>query len=99
VQGISLRPALEGRPLPERDMVGEGSQVAGRRALRTATHKFIVEKDGEEELYDYRVDPRERVNRADDPGYRDQVRDLRAAARQGCDPVPPGFSWDGGAGL
>jgi arylsulfatase A-like enzyme len=62
VQGISLRPALEGRPLPERDMVGEGSQVAGRRALRTATHKFIVEKDGEEELYDLRRDPAERQN-------------------------------------
>jgi arylsulfatase A-like enzyme len=61
VQGISLRPALEGHPLPERDMVGEASQVAGRRALRTPTHKFIVGMQGEE-LYDLTRDPAERQN-------------------------------------
>ena len=61
VQGISLRPALEGHPLPERDMVGEASQVLDLRALRTPTHKFIVGTQGEE-LYDLRRDPAERQN-------------------------------------
>jgi N-acetylglucosamine-6-sulfatase len=62
---------------------------------RTKRYLFVHYADGEEELYDYRVDPRERVNLAGDRAYRDQVRDLRAAARDGCDPVPPGFSWQG----
>jgi arylsulfatase A-like enzyme len=66
---------------------------------RTQRYLFVHYADGEEELYDYRVDPRERVNRAGDPAYRDQLRDLRAAARQGCDPAPPGFSWQVGEGL
>jgi arylsulfatase A-like enzyme len=61
VQGISLRPALEGRPLPEREMVGEASQVSGLRALRTSTHKYVVGIQGEE-LYDLSDDPGERRN-------------------------------------
>ena len=39
----------------------EASQVAGRRALRTPTHKFIVGMQGEE-LYDLTRDPAARQN-------------------------------------
>jgi arylsulfatase A-like enzyme len=59
VQGVSLRPALDGKPLPEREMVGEASQVAGLRALRTPAAKYIAGPDTEH-LFDLRSDPHER---------------------------------------
>jgi arylsulfatase A-like enzyme len=61
VQGTSLRPALEGRPLSERDMLGEASQVPGLTALRTPDLKYIAGPHGEE-LYDLRTDRAERRN-------------------------------------
>ena len=79
-----------------------GKHATGRPAYcgwRTQRYLFVHYANGEEELYDYRVDSRERVNRAADPAYRDVARNLRADARRGCDPVPPGFSWRGGEGL
>jgi arylsulfatase A-like enzyme len=81
-QGISLRPALEGQPLPERDMVGEASQVAELRALRTPTHKFITGPRGEE-LYDLQSDPGEHQNLCDGDAtpcvpYRDRLAALQA---------------------
>jgi len=81
-QGISLRPALEGRSLPERDMIGEASQVDGLRALRTPTHKFISGITGEQ-LYDLQRDPGERQNLCDPDAtpcvpYRDRLAALQA---------------------
>ena len=63
---------------------------------RTARYLFVRYATGEEELYDYRIDSRERVNRATDPAYRNVLRNLRAQARDACDPVPPGFTWQPG---
>jgi arylsulfatase A-like enzyme len=62
VQGISLRPALGGEPLPERPMYGEASQVPNRRAVRMNGHKYVRDGDGDEELYDLAADPDERTN-------------------------------------
>jgi arylsulfatase A-like enzyme len=45
------------------------------------------------ELYDYRADPYELQNLAEDPGYRTQLLTLRRQARADCNPVPPGFTW------
>lgn len=79
-----------------------GKHATGRPAYcgwRTHRYLFVHYAGGEEELYDYRLDPRERVNRATDPEYRDVRRNLRRDARRGCDPVPPGFTWTGGPDL
>lgn len=62
VQGISLRPALDGDALPERPMFGEASQVPGRRAVRMNGHKYVREGSGAEQLYDLAADPEERTN-------------------------------------
>src|SRR5690606_27719978 len=78
VQGISLRPALSGEPLPERPMYGEASQVAGRRAVRMNGHKYVRDGNGAEMLFDLGADPEERTNLcARDPApcdvYRQQL--------------------------
>jgi arylsulfatase A-like enzyme len=97
VQGISLLPALEGKPLPEREMVGEASQVSGLRALRSPTHKYVAGSQGEE-LYDLRDDPAERRNLClPDPGacapFRERLRareeeSAALLARSGLPPPP-----------
>jgi arylsulfatase A-like enzyme len=82
VQGISLRPALDGMALPERDMLGEASQTTGLSALRTPDHKYVAGTHGEE-LYDLRADPDERQNLcATDAAPCRSFRE-RLAARQG----------------
>ncbi|HWP64851.1 MAG TPA: sulfatase-like hydrolase/transferase [Candidatus Limnocylindria bacterium] len=94
VQGLSLRPALEGQALPERDMLGEASQVSGLAALRTARHKYVVGSHGEE-LYDLRADPAERHNlcaaeRAPCIPFRERLAAARArsAAFRARHPLP-----------
>ncbi|MDQ1629008.1 MAG: hypothetical protein QOI54_2752 [Actinomycetota bacterium] len=54
---------------------------------------FVHYTTGEEELYSYRDDPYELHNRAADPAYGTQLRQLRAQAKNACSPVPPGFRW------
>ncbi len=60
-------------------------------AWRTREELFVRYGTGEEEYYDYRVDPYELVNRVSDQGLRVRVDELRALTRAACDPPPPGF--------
>jgi len=48
-------------------------------AARSATHRYILCENGEEELYDHRVDPLEHRNLAADPARADIKAELRAA--------------------
>ncbi len=73
-----------------------GRQPPGRPSYcgwRTKRYLFVHYSGGVEELYDYRTDPDELANRVGDPAYRQVVDDLRARAREGCDPTPPRFTW------
>jgi N-acetylglucosamine-6-sulfatase len=95
IDGVSVRAsAREG-------LVMEAMRWVGRRGrpaycgYRTADHLFVRYTTGEEELYDYTVDPFELVNVAADRRYADVRADLVRATRQACRPTPPGFSWDG----
>lgn len=49
-------------------------------AVRTATHRFIIEGDGKEALYDVRADPFSWDNRIDDPTLADLAASLREEA-------------------
>jgi N-acetylglucosamine-6-sulfatase len=54
----------------------------------------FIEYDGRaRELYDYRRDPYELVNRVAREKYRDERKQLRSRAKEACYPLPPGFSW------
>jgi arylsulfatase A-like enzyme len=60
---------------------------------RTQHRMFVQWADGRAELYDYRTDPFEQDNLAGEPGVRQVEERMRAEARAGCDPEPPGFDW------
>jgi len=45
------------------------------------------------ELYDYRKDPYELHNLADNPAYLERMITMRDNAKDACSPVPPGFTW------
>jgi len=67
VRGASLRPALEGRPLPRKFAVSElryGDEKREGRMLRTAKYKYVVFNGGArpEQLFDLTVDPGETRN-------------------------------------
>jgi arylsulfatase A-like enzyme len=62
--------------------------------LRTERALFVRYQTGEEELYDLASDPFQLRNLVEEPGSREQLRDLRRRTRSMCRPVPPGFSWD-----
>lgn len=96
------RPAVDGRSLvteERRDgMVVEAARwrVIGRPAYcgwRERDFVFVRYATGEEEAYDYVVDPHELRNVAADPSYADRVASARERARVACDPLPPGFTW------
>jgi len=61
---------------------------------RTEDRLYVRYTTGEEELYDYTVDPLELNNVADDPAYAQDKDELKRATRRACSPTPPGFAWD-----
>ena len=62
-------------------------------AIRTRNELFVRYSTGEEEYYDYRIDPWEETNRADRRSVMRRVDALRDRAKDTCVPTPPGFSW------
>lgn len=74
---------------------GNGQNVArpGYCGFRTRRFLYVRYEGAIEELYDYRTDPWELTNVADDGRYADRVSSLRGRADEGCSPQPPGFTW------
>jgi arylsulfatase A-like enzyme len=60
---------------------------------RTKHRMYVQWSTGREELFDYRVDPGEHFNLADDDRVADVKARMRAKAQRTCRPEPPGFDW------
>jgi hypothetical protein len=60
---------------------------------RTKNRMFVQWNTGEQELYDYRLDPAERTNLAHRKSWRPVKKELRTKAFEACRPVPPHFRW------
>ncbi|HEX2032997.1 MAG TPA: sulfatase-like hydrolase/transferase [Chloroflexota bacterium] len=100
--GLTLRPALEGRPFERPPVVVQsawGSEIsnassANARCLVTRTHKYVVHEWGEyrEQLFDRTADPWEQVNLALEARYRPLLDEYRHRLRQWCVAAGDGFA-------
>jgi arylsulfatase A-like enzyme len=97
VDGKSLLPILrQERPNVRSRFViehGDGGAAPHYCGVRSQNLLFVRYGTGQEEFYDYRVDPWELQNRAKNANRRKAVARLRRYARDHCVPEPPGFSW------
>ena len=85
-QGQSIKPLLEGTTPEDWKSVhfyhyfGQ-FEVPAHYGIRTKDYKLIYYYESEEdtkwELYDLKTDPKEMVNRVDDPGYMDVLSSLK----------------------
>lgn len=80
-KGILLEHALGGKIVPP---------YCG---WRTADDLYVRYANGDEEYYDYSIDPYELRNRASAPSARSVVEARRAITRLRCRPLPIGMSW------
>ncbi|MBK9169748.1 MAG: sulfatase-like hydrolase/transferase [Bryobacterales bacterium] len=86
LRGVSLRPALEGKPLDRTFVAGEllyQDQSREGRMIRTARHKYVVFNSGAnpEQLFDLDLDPGEVLNLAPRPEARAALDEHRALLR------------------
>ena len=72
---------------------GNGQKVArpGYCGYRTRRYLYVRYSGGIEELYDYRADPFELRNVADDDRYATRIAVLRSRTDVHCQPRPPGY--------
>jgi len=77
--GRSFLPLLRGEKMEERENVVIFDEYGPVRMVRTKEWKYVYRHAyGPHELYDLVNDPDERRNLADDPGYADKIRELKA---------------------
>lgn len=76
VDGTSLRPLLE-NPDSNWDEVAITAVEYGSYSVRDDDFRYIVYKDGGEELYDHRTDPNEWTNVVSKPKYSETLENLR----------------------
>jgi len=77
--GRSFLPALEGRPLGERESVVVFDEYGPVRMIRTKEWKFVFRHSfGPHQLFDLVNDPGERHNLAHEPGQRARLSELKA---------------------
>ncbi len=100
VEGLSLLGSAEREGFALESPVTDGHDGSGQRVARpgycgyrTRRFAYVRYSGGIEELYDYREDPFELTNVADDPGYAEDLTWLRSRADQECLPRPPGYTW------
>lgn len=60
---------------------------------RTRHRMYVQWSTGEQELYDYRIDPDERRNLAHKRNWAGVRKAMRAKAKAACRPKPPHFRW------
>jgi N-acetylglucosamine-6-sulfatase len=92
--GRSLLPLLSSRPTSwRRDFLVEhlGGRIPTYCAVRNATQTYVQYRTGEEELYDLKADPYQRLNRARSPSLRRTIVAFRYRVRSLCEPPPPDF--------
>lgn len=78
LQGLSLRPLIEGRPDPARaDRQCAITEHAGWKTLRTDRYRYLVGRDGAEALFDLAADPRGITDIARDPAAADALSACR----------------------
>ncbi len=81
MQGMSLRPLLEGREFQARDSAYIECHVRGGtngyKAVRTRDYLYSCEKRGYETLFDLKKNPDQTENVKDDPAYAAVKADLR----------------------
>ena len=82
VQGVSLAPLLDGRPVLAEWRDAVFSQIGNVQMVRTAEWKLDVYNGLPGELYDLRNDPNEFDNRVADAETKDTVRALLARLRE-----------------
>lgn len=75
-EGVSLVPWLE-RPSKPRNLAAITTLRQNEHSLRTERYRYIVYRDGSEELYDHKQDPNEWYNLAGKPAYKAVIRSLR----------------------
>lgn len=92
-QGYSLlsEPRRTGVPLLGVASSFDGVSRPPYCGWRTPTELYVRYGSGEEEFYDYTVDPYELDNAVADPAFAERVEQMRAAARSACSPTPPRF--------
>ena len=100
VEGMSLLGSAEREGFALESPVTDGHDGSGQRVARpgycgyrTRRFAYVRYSGGIEELYDYREDPFELTNVADDPGYAEDLTWLRTRADQECLQRPPGYTW------
>ena len=100
IEGLSLIGPIEREGFVLESPVTNGSDGGGQRVARPSycgfrTRRFLYARysGGFEELYDYRRDPLELTNVADDARYADRLAEMRARTDEGCQPRPPGYVW------
>jgi arylsulfatase A-like enzyme len=100
IEGMSLLGSAEREGFALESPVTDGHDGSGQRVARpgycgyrTRRFAYVRYSGGIEELYDYREDPFELTNVADDPGYAEDLTWLRSRADQECLPRPPGYTW------
>lgn len=60
---------------------------------RTKHRMYVRWATGEQELFDYRLDPHERRNLAAEPDWNDVRKQMRVKAKKTCSPEPPKYDW------
>lgn len=78
LQGLSLRPLIDGRPDPARqERQCAITEHVGWKSLRSERYRYLVERDGTEALYDLVADPRGITDIAADPAAADALSSCR----------------------
>ncbi len=75
IEGRSLKPLIENPQLKEWSP-SLTTHWKDNHAIVDERYRYIIYRDGGEELYDHQIDPNEWVNRANDPAYRQVIERL-----------------------
>jgi hypothetical protein len=76
------------------EQVAIGSTQPAYCGWRTARYLYVQYDVGEgAEIYDYKKDPAELVNRINRDKYSERIAGFKAKSQEACSPTPPGFDW------